>query len=95
MAIWPGSLIHGAYVFKHPRWEDYEYELRSELKGNSLKWFGNGLSQRQILMKGTTEEYLDQPPVPVEIPFSMLGHSSAGNGVHVEIGVDKAGNDSI
>ncbi|OAL40506.1 hypothetical protein AYO20_00242 [Fonsecaea nubica] len=79
LAIWPGSLIHGAFVFRNPRWEDYEYEHGPESRGNSLRWFGNGLSQRQIDMKGTTEEYLDTP-VPVEIPLEILGHGSHTNG---------------
>ncbi|KAK6386124.1 hypothetical protein LTS17_001698 [Exophiala oligosperma] len=81
LAIWPGSLIHGAFIFQNPRWEDYEYELKEEIEGNSLRWFGNGLSQRQIEMKGTTEVYLDQPAVPVENPLRKTRHERHENGV--------------
>lgn len=86
LAVFPGSLIHGAFVFQNPRWEDYEYELSSKLKGNSLAWFGNGLSQRQIEMKGTTEVYLDQPAVPVENPLEKPGLQHSTNSVNITSG---------
>lgn len=75
-------------MFRHPRWEDYEYEMRDELKGNALAWFGNGLSQRQIVMKGTTEEYLDQEPVPVEFPFPLPLPIAQGHAQVTTNGVD-------
>lgn len=80
MAIWPGSLIHGLYIFSNPRWEDYEYELRDELNGDSMGWFGNGLSQRQIVMKDTTG-YLDVIKVPVELPVTVV-HTNNTNGAN-------------
>lgn len=52
------------------------------MKGNSLAWFGNGLSQRQIEMKGTTEVYLDQPAVPVENPLEKPRIQHSTNGVN-------------
>ncbi|KAL2012370.1 hypothetical protein VTN00DRAFT_5088 [Thermoascus crustaceus] len=68
LAVWPGSQLHGSSVMESPRWEDYEYELRAELKGNPLAWFGNGLVKEQIA-GGFTTGYLDVAFVPVKNPF--------------------------
>lgn len=43
--------------------------MRPELKGNRLAWFGNGLSKRQLDMKGTTEYLGENAHVPVENPL--------------------------
>ncbi|KKA24407.1 Cyclohexanone monooxygenase [Rasamsonia emersonii CBS 393.64] len=59
LAVWPGSQLHGSSVMANPRWEDYEYELRDELKGNPLAWFGNGFVKEQ-LMGALTTGYLDE-----------------------------------
>ncbi|OAG44504.1 hypothetical protein AYO21_01500 [Fonsecaea monophora] len=69
LAIWPGSQLHGSFVFENPRWEDFDFELRPEVKGELFEWLGNGLSRRQIEMEGTTE-YLDSY-VPVENPIEI------------------------
>ncbi|TPX11474.1 uncharacterized protein E0L32_007893 [Thyridium curvatum] len=37
LALWPGSALHGIYVWSHPRWEDYEYVLKDELKGPPVR----------------------------------------------------------
>ncbi|KAJ3519792.1 hypothetical protein NM208_g13982 [Fusarium decemcellulare] len=68
LAIWPGSQLHGSYVFDHPRWEDYTYELRPELADNPLDWFGNGLTQGQIDGEDTTA-YLDVCDITVINPI--------------------------
>lgn len=60
LALWPGSALHGMYVWSHPRWEDYDYELKDEQKGNPFKWLGNGFVRSQVEGKKTTE-YLDNP----------------------------------
>ncbi|KAH6986625.1 cyclohexanone monooxygenase [Ilyonectria destructans] len=70
LAIWPGSQLHGSYVFENPRWEDYIYELRPELNDNPLDWFGNGLTQGQIDGDDMTS-YLDSSYVPVENPIEL------------------------
>ncbi|CAG9981778.1 unnamed protein product [Clonostachys byssicola] len=62
-AMWPGSLVHAWKAYKNPRWEDFEYERLSEVEGNSLAWFGNGLTVSQ--MEGTpSTAYLDKVNVP-------------------------------
>ncbi|OAL43037.1 FAD/NAD(P)-binding domain-containing protein [Pyrenochaeta sp. DS3sAY3a] len=72
LAIWPGSQLHGSYVFANPRWEDYEYEIRDELKGNPLEWLGNGLTKGQLVGEHTTD-YLDtaELDVPVINPLEV------------------------
>lgn len=74
LAIWPGSQLHGSFVFDNPRWEDYEYEILPTLKGNPLEWLGNGLTKGQIAGENTTY-YLDNAYVPVENPLLGAGKS--------------------
>ncbi|KAH8772069.1 cyclohexanone monooxygenase [Hyaloscypha sp. PMI_1271] len=70
LAIWPGSQLHGSYVFENPRWEDFNYELRAELNSNPLDWLGNGLTKGQLCGEHTTD-YLDSAFVPVENPIEV------------------------
>ena len=58
--MWPGSALHGMYIWEHPRWEDYEYTLKEEQEGNPFSWFGNGYVNSQLVgdIEGTTW-YLD------------------------------------
>ncbi|CRG92376.1 Putative sterigmatocystin biosynthesis monooxygenase stcW [Talaromyces islandicus] len=69
--MWPGSSLHGSAAIGNPRWEDFEYELRPELKGNPLSWFGNGFTKEQITPGAFTTPYLDPDVayVPVENPL--------------------------
>jgi hypothetical protein len=69
--MWPGASLHGSAAIANPRWEDFEYELRPELKGNPLAWFGNGFTKEQIIPGGFTTRYLDPEVayVPVENPL--------------------------
>lgn len=69
LAVWPGSQLHGSAVMANPRWEDYEYELRDELRGNPLAWFGNGFVKEQLTAGGVTTGYLDEADVEVENPL--------------------------
>ncbi|KPM40130.1 putative sterigmatocystin biosynthesis monooxygenase stcW [Neonectria ditissima] len=64
LALWPGSALHGMYLWSNPRWEDYDYELKEELKGNPFKWLGNGFVRAQVEGKRTTS-YLDHSVIPV------------------------------
>ncbi|RVX74091.1 hypothetical protein B0A52_01923 [Exophiala mesophila] len=48
LALWPGSALHGIYCLANPRWEDYEYEMKEELKGNPFGWLGNGYCTAQL-----------------------------------------------
>ncbi|UPK95264.1 hypothetical protein LCI18_006199 [Fusarium solani-melongenae] len=68
LALWPGSALHGMYVWSHPRWEDYDYELKDEQKGNPFKWLGNGYVRAQVEGKKTTG-YLDNPQVYLQTPL--------------------------
>ncbi|KAJ9642218.1 hypothetical protein H2204_002587 [Knufia peltigerae] len=85
LPLWPGTSTHGSYVFKHPRWEDFEYKLREETDDNPLAWIGNGFTEKQVNGEFTSG-YLDEAYVPVEIPWEkkasveMNGHSHT-NGV--------------
>jgi hypothetical protein len=70
--MWPGSSLHGMYVWQNPRWEDYDYTLKDEQEGNPFSWLGNGYVGAQLLgdVKKTTF-YLDEgvSDVPVENPL--------------------------
>jgi hypothetical protein len=68
LGMWPGSQLHGSYIFENPRWEDYEYEIRPEMNGNPLEWFGNGLTKAQLTGEHITD-YLDTAYVPVKNPI--------------------------
>ncbi|KAH6988256.1 cyclohexanone monooxygenase [Ilyonectria sp. MPI-CAGE-AT-0026] len=72
IAIWPGSQLHGNYILDDPRWEDFEYEMREELAGNPLSWFGNGFIGAQFTGKRTTD-YLDAAEFAVTDPSSTRG----------------------
>lgn len=55
---------------ENPRSQNYEHELRAELKGNPLAWFVNGMVKEQIAGGGgVTTVYLDVAFVPVKNPF--------------------------
>lgn len=71
--MWPGSSVHGSAAITNPRWEDFEYELQPELKGNPLAWFGNGFIKEQITPGAFMTPYLDPEIayVPVENPLLL------------------------
>lgn len=61
-ALWPGSTLHCIEALRAPRWEDFEFESKTE---NKLAWLGNGWSSTQIgdggdpawYVKEETEDY--------------------------------------
>lgn len=71
--MWPGSSVHGSAAIANPRWEDFEYELRPELKENPLAWFGNGFIKEQITPGAFMTPYLNPEVayVPVENPLLL------------------------
>lgn len=60
LANWPGSGLHANIVRREPRWEDWEYTYRSA-SGNRFAYFGNGWTQKDVLINESTVE---GPPVP-------------------------------
>lgn len=52
-------------MFENPRWEDYDYEMEADMKGNAFEWLGNGLCRGQIAGEDTTS-YLDDVAVTVD-----------------------------
>lgn len=58
------------YLWSNPRWEDYDYELKEELKGNPFRWLGNSFIQAQVEGKKTTD-YLDSSHVLVQNPLEV------------------------
>ncbi|KAK6369604.1 hypothetical protein LTS17_009510 [Exophiala oligosperma] len=66
LALWPGSALHGMYLWSNPRWEDYEYELKDEQHGNPFSWLGNGYCVSQVEGKDTTA-YLDDENLKVPV----------------------------
>lgn len=70
--MWPGSALHGMYIWENPRWEDYEYKIKEEQEGNPFSWFGNGYVTTQLAddVHGTTF-YLDDENsrIPEENPL--------------------------
>jgi hypothetical protein len=58
------------YVWANPRWEDYDYVHADEMRGNPLRWLGNGFVRDQVNGKKTTH-YLDHATVPVQDPLAV------------------------
>jgi len=57
---WPGSASHLNFVRKDPRWEDWEWKIRSE-SGNRFAWFGNGWTEKEAKGEGDLTPYLKRP----------------------------------
>ncbi|KAH6676226.1 hypothetical protein B0J14DRAFT_350711 [Halenospora varia] len=57
---WPGSASHVNFVRKDPRWEDWEWEVKSE-SGNRFAWFGNGWTEKEVTGEGDLTPYLRRP----------------------------------
>lgn len=73
MALWPGSSLHAQVVLESPCFEDFEYKLLPETNGDSMAYFGNGLTMSQERNEKTTE-YLDLVDVP-----PIINHSERPN----------------
>lgn len=71
LALWPGSALHGMYIWGHPRWEDYDYELKEELLGNPFRWLGNGFCKVQTEAGKSMTSYLEDESskIPVVNPL--------------------------
>lgn len=62
--IWPGSAAHLTIVRREPRWEDWEYELLQENKGNRFAWYlGNGWTKMEKDEKSDMTAYLHKGDV--------------------------------
>lgn len=60
--LWPGSSLHVTAVRREPRWEDWDYVLLDETKGNRFLWyFGNGGTRSENDEKSDMTSYLDIP----------------------------------
>jgi len=57
---WPGSASHVNFVRRDPRWEDWEWEIKSE-SGNRFAWFGNGWTEKEATGEGDLTPYLKKP----------------------------------
>jgi cation diffusion facilitator CzcD-associated flavoprotein CzcO len=57
---WPGSASHLNFVRRDPRWEDWEWEVKSE-SGNRFAWFGNGWTEKEASGEGDLTPYLKRP----------------------------------
>ena len=51
VGLWPGSCLHAARVFEHPRWEDYNYEYLDGVR-NRFHWLGDGSTYNEKYMTG-------------------------------------------
>lgn len=70
LALWPGSALHGMYIWANPRWEDYDYELKAEQQGNPFGWLGNGYCTAQLEGKNMTTYLEDEfSTLPVVNPL--------------------------
>jgi hypothetical protein len=56
IAIYPGSYLHFRKVLGNPRWEDFEYEMVDE--DNIFAFFGNGMTEQDMDMKGNFSPYM-------------------------------------
>ena len=54
---WPGSASHVNWVRRDPRWEDWEWGLRSK-SGNRFAWLGNGWTGKEVRGDGDLTAYL-------------------------------------
>lgn len=70
----PGSTLHALRMYKHPRWEDFEYELRDEdVEGNSLHWLGDGQTYNDQYNFGDCERPVANAAGPVLTLNGSLG----------------------
>ena len=51
VGLWPGSCLHAARAFEHPRWEDYNYEYLDGVR-NRFHWLGDGSTYNEKYMTG-------------------------------------------
>jgi len=63
--LWPGSTMHFLESLRAPRWEDFEYDSKSE---NRLRWLGNGFSVTQLEGGGDPAWYLEPSMMDVPVP---------------------------
>ncbi|KAI0925458.1 hypothetical protein AcV7_005708 [Taiwanofungus camphoratus] len=68
VGLYPGSSLHALRALKHPRWEDFKYELEDGVN-NRMYWLGDGQTYNEKTMTGDRAWYLnddelDIPPVP-------------------------------
>jgi hypothetical protein len=56
IAIYPGSYLHFRKVLGNPRWEDFDYTMVDE--DNMLAFFGNGMTEEDMDMKGNFSPYM-------------------------------------
>lgn len=68
------------YAWENPRWEDFEYTTKDELKGDPFAWLGNGYVSAQ-LEGGNVTPYLDGAQYHV----SVENHLESSK-FHVEVG---------
>ncbi|CZR53736.1 related to monooxigenase [Phialocephala subalpina] len=59
--LWPGSAAHVNFIRRSPRWEDFEYELRSEKSKNRFAYWGNGWTTKQLQPDSDLTPYLKVP----------------------------------
>lgn len=60
-SLWPGSAAHVNFIRRSPRWEDFEYELRSEKSNNRFAYWGNGWTTKQLQPSSDLTPYLKLP----------------------------------
>ncbi|KAL7623941.1 hypothetical protein AAE478_005498 [Parahypoxylon ruwenzoriense] len=59
--LWPGSSAQLTIIYRHPRWEDWEYEYISK-SGNRLAWyFGLGNTKKEQDLTADVTPYLRDP----------------------------------
>lgn len=57
---WPGSASHLNFVRRGPRWEDWEWQVKSET-GNRFAYLGNGWTEKEVTGEGDLTPYLKKP----------------------------------
>jgi len=59
--LWPGSGAHWGMMLSEPRWEDWEYEYKSE-SGNRFLWYlGRGVSKMETDSSADMTPYIKDP----------------------------------
>lgn len=59
--LWPGSAAQQTIVYRHPRWEDWEYEYLSDT-GNRFAWyFGVGSTKKEEDPEADITPYIRDP----------------------------------
>jgi hypothetical protein len=53
---WQRSTVN--FIRRSPRWEDFEYELRSEKTKNRFAYWGNGWTSKQLRADSDLTSYL-------------------------------------